>query len=82
MRDAVPDARARWRRWVVPRGSVPWMVALSIAWFAAGLCSLIAAEFTYGWRAAPISHAWHAAAYLTFIGWCLFGRLLHDRRGR
>jgi hypothetical protein len=76
-----PDVRPGWSRWLVPRGVRSWAVALSIAWFAVGLSAVIAAEVAYGWRAAPVRHAWHAIAYLIFIGWLLLAeRLLHCRR--
>lgn len=74
------DLRPRWRRWLVPRGSSPRLVALSIAWFAVSLAALIAAEVRYGWRAAPLDHAWHAVAYLAFAWWCGISVRLHRRR--
>jgi hypothetical protein len=74
------DIRPSWQRWLAPNGSA-WLVILSIAWFTAGLVGVIGSEASYGWRARPIDHAWHAVGYVAFMTWLVFGERLH-RRGR
>ncbi len=54
---------------------------LSIVWFIVGLVGFLAAELTYGWRAVPLAHAWHAIAWAVLDGWILVGaRVLHRSR--
>jgi len=73
------DVRPRWQRWLSPHGH-GGLVALSIAWFIVGLVGVIAAELTYGWRSAPIQHAWHVAAWAALASWIIIGPRLHRRR--